>query len=217
VDKLEGQISALFFYIPENSIMLILNKEEGITIKLPDLAQILEINNMKEIYTIPHERFFQPVFQCCDKDEAVSFQGNENGLYPKKGIYIPNVGIDRLYEEGEAIGFTEYVKEFLNEQNITYFNEVVYACFCLYHEEGHFYDYKTSGLTAKEFMERDRKDKEQLSLYEYHIKTTPEEERQIQISYYYFLYNQMRAEVFANEYATNRVVENIGFIRSLNN
>ncbi|PGA35151.1 hypothetical protein [Bacillus wiedmannii] len=187
-----------------------------VTIKLIDLASYLKINGLKDIYIGREDYFFQPVFQCCSYEEAMKIFGDVRGsnFYKKKGIYIPNVEIDVLFKDGEEIGQTEYVAELLKEQGVEMFNKVVYASFCLYHEEGHSADFEESGLSVEEFIQRDIEDTDKINLQMNYIRTLPNSRRSENIYLFYLMYNEMKAEKIANTYAAKKVAENLERILS---
>jgi hypothetical protein len=183
-----------------------------IIIRLMHLAYHLNINDKKDVYFFPKkDEFFQPLFQCCSRDEHIEIYGTPT-TFPYMGIYLPDIDIQILYEDGQFTGFADYVRELLNEHSIEEFNEVVYASFCLFHEEGHYHDFITSGLTVKEFIERDSQERFSLEMQRKHIYTLPNEQRELMSQLWYINYFRMTAEKIANEYAIKKTVENIDTI-----
>ncbi|WP_374722906.1 hypothetical protein [Peribacillus tepidiphilus] len=178
------------------------------------LAYHLNINNKKDVYFFPKKDvFFQPIFQCCSKDEFIQmFDTSPATLLPHMGIYLPDIDIQALYEDGQYTGFSDYVRDLFNEHSDEEFNEIIYASFCLFHEEGHYHDFMTSGLSVKEFIERDSQEKFSLEMQKEHIYTLPIEQRELMNQLWYINYFRMTAEKIANEYATKKIVENIDTI-----
>ncbi|WP_282155947.1 hypothetical protein [Cytobacillus gottheilii] len=191
-----------------------------IIILLWDLAKFLNINDGKDVYFSPiKDYFFQPLFQCCSRDEYIKIYGEPAppSLYPNMGIYLPNVNIQVLYDDGQSTGFVDFVRDKLNENSIEKFSEVVYASFCLFHEEGHYNDFITSGFTVKEFIDRDSQERSSLEMQRQYIQTLPVEERELMSQLWYIQYFQLTAEKKANEYALNRMIENIEKILHFDN
>lgn len=178
------------------------------------LATHLNINNKKDVYFFPKKDvFIQPIFQCCSKDDFIQIFGTAPAtFFPHMGIYLPDIDIQTLYEDGQSTGFSDYIKDLFNELSDVEFNEVVYASFCLFHEEGHYHDFMTSGLSVKDFIERDSQERYSLKIQRKHIDTLPIEQRELMNQLWYINYFRMTAEKIANEYAIKKTVENLDTI-----
>jgi hypothetical protein len=170
----------------------------------------LNICGGKEIFTGPPDEMFDPIFQCCSREEAdyiPEIKGERLQLH--RGVYIPNVSIESYFKIGEELRFTDFVSEMLEDVGVNEFNSLIYASFILYHEEGHSVDFATSGLSPSEFINRHLTGKRRVGLHLQHILTLPEEERRNQLLFWQMTYNLMKAEQYANEYAVDKISTNL--------
>ncbi|OAB39279.1 hypothetical protein PMSD_04950 [Paenibacillus macquariensis subsp. defensor] len=180
---------------------------------LGELAKTLKINNLEEIFTGEQDRFFQPVFQCSSSEYGLlNNLYNAKSLYEHRGIYIPNVNISVIFKEGEEIKQTEYIAELLEDEGINVFNEIIYASYVLFHEEGHAKDFENSKLTPEQFIDRDVIDRYDLELQKEKIANAKPEEIELQTDLFFLKYNMMKPERIANEYAIKKIVDEIDTI-----
>jgi hypothetical protein len=90
--------------------------------------------------------------------ESIDYVDSE-GCY-EQGIHIQDIPVNE-YVKRERIGNPPNYSYLLNmiQGHIKKYpikmESLLYASFCLFHEEGHWVDFKQSGLTGKEFMIRD--------------------------------------------------------------
>lgn len=179
-----------------------------------DLAEILGLE--KRIPVLYDSRLaLKTIIQCqfCTPEEQkLSINFDEEVFPSKEGVHIQNVSIEEFNEIMRNGNPPDYrnIRVMINKSinyPITMFN-VIYAVFCLYHEEGHWVDFKSSGLSGSDFMRQDAPYRK--PVYELSERIRNEQDPNLKLKLgneWTFLYRDIPMEKYADNYALNKLSE----------
>ncbi|MBY6268860.1 hypothetical protein [Parageobacillus thermoglucosidasius] len=182
--------------------------------KMRELCNILGIEDRAPVIydsKLAQKTIIQCQF-CTPEEQKISIDFDPEVYPSEKGIHVKNISVEEFNElmrKGHPPDYL-FIRRMINE-NIDYkidMFDIVYACFCLYHEEGHWLDFKKSGLTGREFMKLD-------AVYRKHVYELAEkikvETNPIlinQMAYQHsLLYRNIPMEKSADEYAISKLKE----------
>ncbi|MFN7251533.1 MAG: hypothetical protein ACK4M9_12165 [Anaerobacillus sp.] len=149
---------------------------------------------------------------CTPAEQRLSKDYDEDVFPSEEGVHIQNVSIEEFNEimrNGNPPDFRK-IRGMIND-NINYpisMFDVIYAVFCLYHEEGHWIDFKSSGQSGSDFMRKDAPFRK--PVYELGERIKKEEDPNLKLKLgneWTLLYRNIPMEKYADIYALNKLSE----------